>query len=73
MFSLHLSSSSSSFHLLSVIFESNNLPSKSIAPNGIRVASSDLKMPRETRSQNARKVDKTTNPEHTQAYDQIQQ
>jgi hypothetical protein len=73
MFSLHISSSSSSFHLLYVIFESNNLPSKSIAPSGIRAASSYLKMPHETRSQDVRKVDETTNPEHTRTYDQIQQ
>ena len=32
-----------------------------------------LKMPPETRSQNAGKVDEAINQEHTQTYDQIQQ
>ena len=46
---------------------------KKVAPSGIRAASFDSTMPPETRSQDARKTDEPSNPEHTQTYDQIQQ
>nr|TKS06531.1 hypothetical protein D5086_0000121690 [Populus alba] len=54
-------------NILSNIYKSNK-----VAPSGIRAASFDSTMPLETRSQDARKADEP-NPEHAQAYDQIQQ